>query len=310
MSSAIIRGRALGNIFNNADVEEPPLPLGQKGVVKLFTSLAQAEGPTKPLILKTKVVPTIAPVLKRLAELSPFIKDDNHHVTLLDGDQWSMMGTYRLAVGENEEIEWSLESGTPSLTLCISATNPLTAVSSGGGGSTAPAPAPESTGLNSAQHSKKELITLLNIPEHLTIDIKGKNIGIREYYSRYRACLEAQSTLSEKIQAGTWVGKRPNNATIIQLFTSKTTWHTYIVPAFSDINNFPVLKQWLEGEDGCPTDIDIWGKEKNTYTFAELKEEKERRSKKPEKGKKKKVDKGEGSSSRGTAERKHKRRNK
>ncbi|KAK2465443.1 hypothetical protein APHAL10511_002797 [Amanita phalloides] len=217
MSGAIIRGRALGNIFNNADVEEPPLPLGQKGVVKLFTSLAQAEGPTKPLILKTKVVPTIAPVLKRLAELSPFIKDDNHHVTLLDGDQWSMMGTYRLAVGENEEIEWSLESGIPSLTLCISATNPLTAVTSGGG-STAPAPAPESTGFNSAQHSKKELITLLNIPEHLTIDIKGKILGFREYYSRYRACLEAQSTLSEKIQAGTWVGKRPNNATIIQLF--------------------------------------------------------------------------------------------
>ena len=140
----------------------------------------------------------------------------------------------------------------------------------------------------SADHSRNELIALLNIPEHLTRDYKapglGKTIGLRVYYSKYKACLEAQEVLNGMVKSGTWSGKKPTTITIIELFASKTTWFTYVVPGFADINNFPLLKEWLEDEEGCPTDLDVWGKAKSTYTFADLKEEKERRA---NKGKKK-----------------------
>ncbi|KAK2462224.1 hypothetical protein APHAL10511_005759 [Amanita phalloides] len=283
-----------GNVYNFADADadadglDLPLLQDHKGAVKLFTNLAEAEDTTtKPLVVKTTVVPNIAPVLRRLAKLSPHIENDDHHVIILEDNQWNMLGKYSLAIEENEEIMWSHENGISSLTLCISATDPLTARSGGGSGAgsalSAPA-APESIAIQSGDHSKKELITLLNIPEHLTTETKGKNLVYME--------------------AGTWVGKRPTNITIIQLFTSKTSWFSYVIPAFSNINNFPELKKWLEGGDDSPTDIEVWGWEKSTYTFAELKEEKERRSKKTEKGKKKAV-------ASSTAEaRKHKRRNK
>jgi hypothetical protein len=148
-----------------------------------------------------------------------------------------------------------------------------------------------------AEHSKTELISLLNIPEQLTREASSKALGIRQYYARYKGCLEAQQALDEKVVAGTWPGKRPTAITIIELFASKTTWFAYVVPSFSDINNFPEIKEWLENEVGCPTDAEIWGKRKTIYTFVDLKDEKERRGK-GEKGKNKKdnVDKGEGPS--------------
>ena len=62
----------------------------------------------------------------------------------------------------------------------------------------------------------------------------------------YKACLEAQEALSRMVKAGTWPGKKPTIITIIELFAFKSTWFTYVVPGFADINNFPILKEWLE----------------------------------------------------------------
>jgi len=148
-----------------------------------------------------------------------------------------------------------------------------------------------------AEHSKNELITLLNIPEQLTREVSSKALGVRQYYARYKGCLEAQQVLDQKLGAGTWPGKRPTAITIIELFASKSTWFAYVVPAFSDINNFPVLKEWLENKVGCLTDSEVWGKRKATYTFSDLKDEKGRRGN-GEKGKNKRDsgDKGKGPS--------------
>lgn len=134
----------------------------------------------------------------------------------------------------------------------------------------------------STDHSRNELIALLNIPEHLTRDVKA--VGIRWYYARYKAFLEAQETLSKMLKAGTWPGRKPTVITIIELFASKSTWFTYVAPGFGDINNFPILKEWLEEGEGCPSDLDVWGKVKSSYNFADLKDEKERQV---NKGKKK-----------------------
>jgi hypothetical protein len=125
----------------------------------------------------------------------------------------------------------------------------------------------------SKEYSKKELIALLGIPEHLTTE--PKNLGLRNYYHRYKACLEAIDLVQRKAQQGTWPGVKPSNTQIIQIFASKSMWHTYMVPAFESINNLPDVKDWLEDKEGV-MDVDVWGKMKGNYTFTDLKELRER----------------------------------
>jgi hypothetical protein len=132
--------------------------------------------------------------------------------------------------------------------------------------------------------SRKELISLLHVPEHLTTH--SKNLGIKQHYVRYKACLEAQQILNEMVRAGSWPGKKPTENAIIELFGSKTYWFTYVKPAFKNINNFPVLKDWLEDE-GVLSDMEVWGKQKSFYTFIDLMELKKRDVDKGEKENKK-----------------------
>lgn len=133
---------------------------------------------------------------------------------------------------------------------------------------------------------QQDLVDLLGIPEGLTKQVN--NPGLRLQYARYKACIAAQHTVLQKVKEGTWPGRKPANQEIIKFFVSKTTWHGYLSPAFSDISDYPLLKDWLEGEEGGPSDEEVWGVSKSNYTFGDLKEEKERRKKaRTAKGKKK-----------------------
>lgn len=142
--------------------------------------------------------------------------------------------------------------------------------------------------------TKKELIALLNIPEHLAQNIK--HAGLKVNYAKYKACLQAQDTLNQMISQGTWPAgvKKPTNSSIIETFVSRTYWHTYMTPAFQDINQYPLLKEWLENTDGGPSDADVWGKVQNNYGFADLQKEKERRQQQAKGKGKKKDDKDTG----------------
>lgn len=233
---------------------------------------------------------------------------------MVEDGLWCIKGPFSNAIEDDEELEWTNVDGKPTVTICAASETvsddfcQLTVIQELDTqishtlqpGAKPPVSAPAG---KSAEHSKKELIALLNIPEHLTRE-HSKALGLRQYYARYKAGLEAQQTLNEKIEAGTWPGKRPTGINVIELFASKSTWFANVVPAFSDINNFPVLKEWLEGGVGCPTDTEVWGKRKATYTFADIKDEKERRGRGDmhkrgsNKGKNKKDDgdKGEGPS--------------
>jgi hypothetical protein len=145
--------------------------------------------------------------------------------------------------------------------------------------------------VKSGDLSRNELIALLNIPEHLAQIMK--NPGLKVNYAKYKACHQAQDTLIHKIKEGTWPAgvKKPTNTTIIELFVSRTFWHAYMTPAFHDSSHHPVLKEWLEDSEGCPTDEDIWGKIQNNYTFTDLQKEKQCRQQQT-KGKGKNKDEG------------------
>ncbi|KAM6489956.1 hypothetical protein JOM56_002878 [Amanita muscaria] len=146
--------------------------------------------------------------------------------------------------------------------------------------------------VSSGDLSKKEFVALLNIPEHLAQPIK--NAGIRVNYAKYKACVQAQETLRQKLKDGTWPAgnKRPTATTIIELFVSRTTWHSYMTQAFHDISHFPLLQEWLEGNEGGPTDAEVWGTVQNSYNFTDLQKEKAHRQQQMKgKGKKKEEDK-------------------
>ncbi|KAM6504365.1 hypothetical protein JOM56_001308, partial [Amanita muscaria] len=185
------------------------------------------------------------------------------------------------AIEQDEEVTWVSENGKLVLPLCIEGRHPFTASAAGGGPTyvqSQSVPVDKPVAKDATKDEKKqELIALLNVPEHLTDIVK--NAGLRVYYHKYKACLQAQELLTQKIKQGSWPAgvKKPTQTEIIELFVSKSSWHKYLTKAFHDISHYPVLKSWLEEEVGAPTDAEVWGVTLATYGFAELEKEKERR---------------------------------
>ena len=108
-------------------------------------------------------------------------------------------------------------------------------------------------------------------------------------YRKYKAYLEAQRKLESKVNKGTWVGKKPTNTDLVELFVGKSMFYQYYKKGFGNINDFPIMMEWLEGGEGAPSDLDVWGVERTTYTFADLfKYFEDEEDAKGKKGKKKK----------------------
>jgi hypothetical protein len=55
-------------------------------------------------------------------------------------------------------------------------------------------------------------------------------------------------------------------ANIIQLFILKSFFHSHYKKFFSKVSNYPDLVDWLEGDPGAPSDEDLWGEEKASYS--------------------------------------------
>jgi hypothetical protein len=93
-------------------------------------------------------------------------------------------------------------------------------------------------------------------------------------YERYKACNKAMQDFNKMKSAGTWptTCPLPTATDIIEIFISKSMWHQYYVAFFSNISKYPDMVEWLEedGEDR-PSSVDLWGFQKTSYTFADLK---------------------------------------
>lgn len=132
----IIRGRAIGNIFNHGDAQDlPSQPIVVKGTLKVYTSLQAPPSQVKPtMILKVIPFPTLAPVLKKLSSHYPTVKSksdilciivihrllaNNQYIYVSESDLWCSKGQYAASVEDDDEIEWTYENGVPTLTMCI-----------------------------------------------------------------------------------------------------------------------------------------------------------------------------------------------
>ena len=67
-----------------------------------------------------------------------------------------------------------------------------------------------------------------------------------------------------------WVGDRLTGADLIQLFISKSFFHSHYKKLFSKVSAYPAIVEWLENSSDAPADEDLWGEQKGHYNFKDL----------------------------------------
>jgi hypothetical protein len=112
-----------------------------------------------------------------------------------------------------------------------------------------------------------DIVTLLGIPLDLT---NRNNNSLRVAYEKFVAHARAFKTMQLMVSQGTWKRKRLTGTELVELFVSKSMWFRYFSPNFSKVSNFADMILWLEDDDGCPSDLAVWGFEKSTYNFKDL----------------------------------------
>ena len=57
---------------------------------------------------------------------------------------------------------------------------------------------------------------------------------------------------------------------LVELFVSKSFWHSHVNKYCSQVSDHPLMVEWLENGEDKPFDLDVWGVEKSNYTFKDL----------------------------------------
>lgn len=126
------------------------------------------------------------------------------------------------------------------------------------------------------------ILSQLGIPAHMA---DRDDRGLHVAYEKYKAYLEACRAYEKKVADGSWTGRKLTGVDLIQLFISKSFWHSHYKPLFSKVSNHPDMVKWLEGEEDRPSDEVLWGYKKGSYQFKDLKVYLEQNVKKKGKGK-------------------------
>jgi len=115
-----------------------------------------------------------------------------------------------------------------------------------------------------------ELMQHLDIPSSL---VERSERSLRFSYQKYKAFLIAVKTLDAKWKNGVLPYERkPSQEHIIETMQSKTFWYDYIRKYFSKVGEYPDMVAWLENSDDAPSDLEVWGVEKKSYSFGDLDE--------------------------------------
>ena len=110
----------------------------------------------------------------------------------------------------------------------------------------------------------------LEIPAHLANCIE-KSLCIS--YAKYVAYLKVMAIVKHK-----WENKelpfnqQPTYEHVIETMQSKTFWYDYICKFFPCVADYPKMVAWLENREDGPSDIEVWGIEKEKYLFGDLEE--------------------------------------
>ena len=97
---------------------------------------------------------------------------------------------------------------------------------------------PATTGSGTSLGSKAAILSLLGIPGHLC-DRSDHSLHIS--YQKYKAYLEATQTYQRMVADGSWTGNKLHAVDFIELFVSKSFWHSHIKKYFSKVSDHPLM---------------------------------------------------------------------
>lgn len=119
-----------------------------------------------------------------------------------------------------------------------------------------------------------QIARILKISQSLIV--RPKVAHLRISYAKYLGYLQAQIDMHQMVADGTWTLKTLTGDELIEVFVSKSVWHANYSKLFPRVKNFPLLVKWLGNVADAPSNMEIFGVEKGTYTFKDLKEVLER----------------------------------
>ena len=134
-TGGVLRGRALGNVFNYADDDKVVDKVPRKGKVHVYMSQRDPTVNKPDMTLTAEVTPMLNPVLKSLARsYSPLrsmfyielwcrflydLLDFNRRVFIYEDDMWAIKGRFETALEDNESVLWTYDNGQDILRLLI-----------------------------------------------------------------------------------------------------------------------------------------------------------------------------------------------
>ena len=92
--------------------------------------------------------------------------------------------------------------------------------------------------------------------------------GIRLYYKRYKAVLDATLKYETLRKAGGW--DAPFIATtmdIVKIVVSRSMWYSHY-KLFDKLSRYPQMIEWLDETEDAPTNIELWGFDCDVYHWA------------------------------------------
>ena len=98
--------------------------------------------------------------------------------------------------------------------------------------------------------------------------------GLVWSYKKYNAYNAASQLMDQLNKQGKWpLPKKASQTELVEIFMSKSYWHSHVWPAFHLIARYPQMVAWLEQEDSDdPSDFEVWHVQKSEYGFKELME--------------------------------------
>jgi hypothetical protein len=106
-----------------------------------------------------------------------------------------------------------------------------------------------------------QLMDILGIEPELSDRSKK---GLKWCYKKYKAFNAAVQTMDQLSSQGKWpLGKKAGHTELVEIFVSKSYWHSHIAKPFSIIARYPQMVAWLEDEDDGPSDFEVWHMLKN-----------------------------------------------
>jgi hypothetical protein len=124
--------------------------------------------------------------------------------------------------------------------------------------------------------SKEHIDSLL---QYLGIDVQlplGSSC-LQGCYQKHCAIINATDKVLKLGQDAEWLAleqkqRVPHLKDFIEIFVAKTQYYGTWKKAFDDAIRFPAIQDWLAREDDRKSDRAVWGEEKGSYSFEDLKE--------------------------------------